>query len=150
MVDIQTDGAAPIPLNPEAEHFYEGAYARIMRSMVIFAVVFTVAAEVCFGWHVAGGFLVGCGMAMLNFLWLKRTVNALAQRIVEPEKAGDPPPKATFKFIVRWGFLAAIAYVIFKSSILSLTGVLVGLFLPVAAILVEAGYETYIALRSGL
>jgi hypothetical protein len=99
---------------------------------------------------VAGGFLVGCCMAMMNFVWLKRTVNALAQRIIEPEKAGDPPPKATFKFLVRYALLGGIAYVIFKSSILSLTGVLVGLFLPVAAILVEAGYETYAALRRGL
>ncbi len=141
-VEVQPD--------PEAEHFYEGAFSRIMRGMFVLAAAFTIAAEFRFGWHVAGGFLVGCGMAILNFLWIKRTVNALAQRIVEPEKVGDPPPRATFKFMVRWAFLAAIAYVIFKSSILSLTGVLVGLFLPVAAILVEAVYETYAALRRGL
>ena len=139
-----------IPVDPEAEHFYAGAYARIMRSMLVFAGAFAAAAEIKFGWRVAGGFLVGCGMAMMNFLWVKRTVNTLAQRIVEPEKPGDPPPKATFKFLVRYALLGGIAYVIFKSSILSLTGVLVGLFLPVAAILVEAAYETYAALRRGL
>ena len=150
-MDAKTDtDVVLIPPDPKAEKFYEGAYARIMRSMVVFAVVFASAAELRFGWRVAGGFIVGCGMAMMNFLWLKRTVYSLAQRIIEPEKPGDPPPKATFKFLIRYGLLGGIAYVIFKSSILSLTGVMVGLFLPVAAILTEAVYETYAALRRGL
>ena len=137
------------PSNPAADQFYEGAYSRILRSMAVLAAVFTVAAEIRFDWHVAGGFLAGCGLAALNFLWLKRTVATLASKIIEP-KDEKTPKKANMRYVLRYALMAAIAYVIFKSSILSLAGVLVGLFLPVAAILIEAGYETYAALRRGL
>jgi hypothetical protein len=139
------------PSNPEADKFYEGAYVRIIRSMTVLAAVFTIAAEIKFAWHVAGGFLAGCGLAALNFLWIKKTVFTLATRIVEPPAEGDKPArKPKMRFVLRYALLAGIAYVIFKSSILSLAGVMVGLFLPVAAILIEAGYETYAALRHGL
>lgn len=149
-MDARTDDdVVMIPPSPEAEQFYEGAYARIMRSMAVFAAIFTVAAEFRFGWRVAGGFLVGCGLAVVNFLWLKRTIATLASRIVEPQ-AETVSKKPTTKWLLRYALFGGIAYVIFKSSILSLTGVMVGLFLPVAAILTEAVYETYAALRRGL
>jgi hypothetical protein len=141
--------ADSVPLNPEAERFYEGAYSRIMRSMAVFAAVFTVAADIKFGWRVAGGFLIGCGLAVVNFLWLKRTIATLATKIIEPQ-AESSSKKPTTKWVLRYALFGGIAYVIFKSSIFSLTGVMVGLFLPVAAILTEAVYETYAALRRGL
>src|SRR3954471_9574445 len=140
------DAESTISPDPEAEQFYEGAYVRIMRSMVVFAVIFTIAAEIKFGWRTAGGFLVGCGLAVVNFLWLKRTIATLASKIIQPQ-AETASKKPTTKWLLRYALFGGIAYVIFKSSILSLTGVMVGLFLPVAAILTEAVYETYAALR---
>src|SRR5437588_3894073 len=44
-----------IPPNPEADKFYEGAYARIMRNMTVVAVVATLAATIRFGWRVGAG-----------------------------------------------------------------------------------------------
>jgi hypothetical protein len=46
--------------------------------------------------------------------------------------------------------MAVGAYVILTVSPASLNGLLAGLFLPVAAILCEAGYEVYAALIRGV
>jgi hypothetical protein len=135
--------------DPEAERFYEGAYARIVRIMLVVAVVGSVGALVRFGWRVGAGAAIGCALAGVNFLWMKRAITAFTGRLAEPQAADSAKGSAT-RFAARYGLIAAVAYVIFKSSIVSLSGVLVGLFLPVAAILAEAVYETYIALRRGL
>src|SRR5438270_8710095 len=103
-----------VPSNPDAEQFYEGAYARIIRSMAVLAAIFTIATEIRFGWRAAGGFLAGCGLATINFLWLKRTVMTLASKILEP-KDEKSPKKANLRYVLRYALLAAIAYVIFKS-----------------------------------
>jgi hypothetical protein len=134
---------------PEAEKFYEGAYARIARIMVVVAVVASLAALFRFGWRVGAGVAIGCALAGVNFIWMKRAITAFAGRIAEPEQSASARGSAT-RFAARYGLIAAVAYVIFRSSIVSLSGVLVGLFLPVAAILAEAVYETYVALRRGL
>jgi hypothetical protein len=133
----------------EAERFYESAYARIVRIMVVVAVVASIAAVVRFGWRVGAGVALGCALAGVNFLWMKRAITAFAGKLAEPQTADSAKGSAT-RFAARYGLIAAVAYVIFKSSIVSLSGVLVGLFLPAAAILAEAVYETYVALRRGL
>jgi hypothetical protein len=46
--------------------------------------------------------------------------------------------------------MALAAYAIFKFSPASLYGLFAGLFLPVGAIMCEAAYELYAALRHGL
>lgn len=52
--------------------------------------------------------------------------------------------------LLRYGVLGAAAYVILRSSVAALYGLLGGLVLPVAAMAVEAMYELYVALRRGL
>jgi hypothetical protein len=135
--------------DPEAERFYEGAYARIVRIMSVVAIVAFLTAIFRFGWRVGAGVAIGCGLAGVNFIWMKRAIIAFGGRMTQPEKVASVSGSAT-RFAVRYGLMAAVVYVIFRSSIVSLSGVLVGLFLPVAAILAEAVYETYIALRRGL
>lgn len=144
---IEADHATPP--DPEAERFYEGAYGRITGMMVALGGAASVAAGARFGWRTGVGVAVGCLLAGINFLWLKRAITAFAGRIAEPQSTGTVKGSAT-RFAARYGLIGAAVYVIFKSSIVSLSGVLVGLFLPVAAILAEAVYETYVALRRGL
>ena len=137
--------------DPRADRFYEGAYGRMAGTMVFLTVVFSVAALVRFDWRAAAGFFVGCCLAGINFLWMKRAIVAFAGRMAEPKSEDDKAVHGSAtRFAARYGVIAASLYVIFKSSIVSLSGVLVGLFLPVAAILAEAVYETYVALRRGL
>ena len=64
---------------------FEGALERIRRSMLVLMVPFSGAAWWRFGWRTALGFALRCLVAYVNFHWLKRGVQGLADRIVRPE-----------------------------------------------------------------
>jgi hypothetical protein len=95
------------------------------------------------------GLACGCAIAFLNFLWLKRGVEGLADRVVASGKSRSSRG-IVFRFGLRYVLMAVGAYVIFTVSPASLYGLLVGLFLPVVAIACEAAYEAYVALARGL
>ncbi len=99
-----------------------------------------------YGWVGAIGFAAGRAVSCINFRALQRSVEALADRIVNrqsQEKGG----RIVLRFLVRYGLVAAVAYAIFKGSALAFRGFLWGLCLPVAAMMIEAGFEAYVAFR---
>lgn len=117
--------------------------------MLVIGIGATVAAWVAQGWRYGIGVLLGCAIAWVNFFWLKQAVNALADRVTatgHKQSAGG----VVAKFLLRYALIALAAYAIFRVSKDSLYGLLGGLFLTVAAILCEAVYEAYVALRRGL
>ena len=132
-----------------SEHFYSGAYARIVRFMLLAGAVASTLVFVRWGAMVAIGFVVGCGIAFLNFYWLKRVVTALADKVTT---SGTPQSSAGIvaRFLLRYFLIALGAYAIFKISTASLYGLLAGLFLPVAGIFCEAAYEGWVAVRRGM
>lgn len=143
----------PIPEQPELEApaFYSAAYERIVRYMIVLAVTGTVTLALVFGWATGAGFLVGSAVALLNFHYLKRVVSALADKVTT---TGQPQSSkgVVLRFLGRYLLMALAAYVIFRVSLASVSlaslyGLLAGLFLPVAAIMMEAGYELYATLR---
>ena len=136
-------------MNHPAEDFYSGAYARIVRFMLALGAVATIALLARFGAIVASGFVVGCGIAVINFQWLKRVVSALADRATATGER-QSSTGVVLRFLLRYFLIALGAYAIFKISQSGLYGLLAGLFLPVGAILMEAFYELYAALRRGV
>jgi hypothetical protein len=133
----------------QSETFYSGAMIRIVRIMPVLGVIFTALVLFRFGWQMAAGFALGCIIAYLNFIWLKRVVTALAEVVV----VGGRPHSGSgivARFLLRYALIAVGGYVIFRVSSASLFGLLAGLFLPVAAIGCEAFYEAYVALRRGV
>jgi hypothetical protein len=142
----QSEVARP---DPAAESFYSGALDRIRRFMLWIGFVATVVALIVPGWRYAVGVLLGCALAWVNFYWLKQAVSALADRATA---SGCPQSSrgTVAKFLLRYALIALAAYAIFRVSRESLYGLLGGLFLTVAAILCEAAYEVWVALRRGL
>ena len=132
-----------------AEAFYSGAVSRITRYMPVLAVLGVAIAWLRAGWWFAAGFIVGCLIAYVNFYWLKRVVNAVADRVTRSGRSEEG--RAVFaRFLLRYALIAIAAYAILRVSTAGLYGMLAGLFLPVAAIACEAGYEVYVAVRRGL
>jgi hypothetical protein len=125
-----------------SEAFYAGAVTRIPRFMIVLAVLFTAATLIRFGWRIALGFACGCGIAYLNFHWLERVVNALADRVTSTGEA-QSGRGVVGRFLLRYLLMALAAYAIFSVSPASLYGLFAGLFLPVAGIACEAVYEIY-------
>ena len=132
-----------------AELFYAGAIGRIYRWMLVLALVFTLAVLIRFGGRIAAGFACGCTAAYLNFHWLKRVVNALAERIVQSGKR-ESARGLVFRFLLRYLLMGLTAYAILSVSPASLYGLLAGLSLPVAAIACETAYEVYVAIARGI
>ena len=137
------------PIARSPDDFFSGAYARIIRFMLALGIVATVAVLVRFGLAVAAGLVLGCAIAFVNFHWLKRVVSALADRATATGER-QSSRGVVLRFLLRYFLIALGAYAILKISRDSLYGLLAGLFLPVGAILMEAGYELYSALRRGV
>ena len=137
------------PAVDPAGSLYSGALPRIQRSMTVLAFVLPVLAWLRFGFRTALGLACGCLIAHINFVWLKRGVEGLADRIVSARKP-QSGKGIVARFLLRYVLMGAGAYVILTVSPASLYGLLAGLFLPVAAIACEAAYEAYVALARGL
>jgi len=136
-------------MSASPDGFYSGAYERIIRFMLLLGIGATVAVLVRFGMAVAAGFLAGCAIAFLNFHWLKRVVSALADRATASGER-QSSQGVVLRFLLRYFLIGLAAYAILRISRNSLYGLLAGLFLPVGAILMEAIYELYAALRQGV
>ena len=132
-----------------SEAFYSGALDRIRLAMIFVGLVLTAAAIVRYGWRVGMGFALGCVVSYLNFYWLKRVVSAMADRITRTGKS-ESGTGIVLRFLLRYVLMGLAGYAILTVSPASLYGLLAGLFLPVAAIACEAGYEVYVALARGL
>ena len=133
----------------KSEAFYAAAATRIPRFMIVLAILLTLGALLRFGWRIALGFACGCAIAYLNFHWLERVVNALADRVTH---TGQPQSGrgVVGRFLLRYLLMALSAYAIFSVSPASLYGLFAGLFLPVAGIACEAVYEVYAAYTRGV
>jgi hypothetical protein len=94
------------------------------------------------GWRIGLGFAVGGVVSFLNFYWLKKVVAGVAAAAAHTGTAVSSR-RVVQRFLLRYFLMAVAAFVILTVSRDSLYGFFAGLFLPVAAMLCEAGYETY-------
>ena len=117
--------------------------------MLVLGPLVVVAIWFAFGLRSALGLAVGCAIAYLNFHWLKRVVSALGDRATGTNTT-QSGKGVVLRFLLRYVLMALGAYGILTVSPASLNGLLAGLFLPVGAIVCEAGYELYVALARGL
>jgi len=137
----------PVPFeNPPEEAFYSRAVPRVLRIMLCASVVFVLPAYWFYGWVGAIGFAAGSAVSYVNFRALTRGVEGLTDRIVN-RNSQEKGERVVFRFMVRYGLVGLAAYAIFNSSALAFRGFLWGLCVPVAAMMVEAGWEGYRAFR---
>jgi ATP synthase I chain len=137
----------PAPVDPKVEQFLGGSIGRIRHAMLILAAITTVLVWIIWNWRIAAGVLLGCVVSYVNFYWLERAMNSLAEGITATGSRVSSTG-TVLRFLLRYIFVGVGAYAIFKGSPASLYGFLGGLSLTVAAILCEAVFEAYAALRS--
>lgn len=144
----ETPGPPPDPNSP-AERFYGAAIKRIVRGILVLGIAGTVVALVAYGIRPGVGFFVGAGLAYWNFRSLVSAVNSLGERIVVGHSR-EKGSAIVVRFISRILLVGIAGYAIFLSWPGSLSGFLVGLCMPVPALIAEAGYDGFTALRRGL
>jgi len=132
----------------EAGAFAAKTFRRIFMTMMVLLAGGTPVLWAKYGRGMALSFVLGGAISLVNFYWLKRTLAALVEAVAV---AGKKRSSAgiIMRFVLRYVLIAVAAYVIFKSSEMSMVGLCAGLSLPVGAVLIEAAYAIYGALRRG-
>ena len=120
----------------EAESaFYERALRRVYRWMLAVGAAGALAGVALRGWRWGLAFLLGAAAAYLNFYWLHQGVEALGENV-------RPTRKRVLALVaLRYLILGAGAYVIVKIFGIQVVALLIGLFVPLAAIILEILFE---------
>ncbi len=138
----------PDPGPPQAvpdDPFLSGAYRRILRTSIVLSVVASIVATIMnrqAGIGVAVGSLIAC----LNFVWLHQGADLLIRRMLP----GFESPSRFWiiqSFPVRYFVVIAAAYVILKSYPGMRVGFIVGLVLPILAMMCEGAYEAFFSTK---
>lgn len=109
------------------------AEARLPRWMIALAGVTAVAALVSGQSRFAAGFVLGAGLALVNYFWLHQAVEHLMAAGTE-----RLPRALIAKFLLRYPLVIGGAYLVYRTGWFSLAGLLAGLFVPVGGVLAEA------------
>ncbi len=115
------------------------AFRRIYIGMAVIGGAGTLVLLFWQGWRWGLGFACGAAVSALNFHWLKGAVDVLVAKFVapSPDTRHPKPAAAVARFVLRYGLLGLAAYAIFATSLVSVNGFLAGLFVFVAAVMVE-------------
>ncbi|HTT61595.1 MAG TPA: ATP synthase subunit I [Bryobacteraceae bacterium] len=132
---MNPEQAAPERADPEQAHF-EAALHRITWGMAGLAAAGCLAGMILRGWRWGIAYALGASASILNFYWLKRVVDALAGT-----SKARVSPKFAILIGLRYLLLGAGAYAIVNFTSLSLPAALIGLFVPVAAVILEIIFE---------
>jgi hypothetical protein len=140
-------GTVELPdLQLEDAAYFGQIIPRVLRNILVFGILFL--GPIFWIYRLAGliGFVAGSLVSYVNFRVLSRGVEGLTERIVN-RQSREKGGAIVFRFVVRYGLVALIAYAIFKSSTLALRGFLWGLCVPVAALMAEAVWQGFAAFR---
>jgi hypothetical protein len=117
-----------------------GAETRVFRAMITIVALTAVGALILAPWRVTTGLILGGGLSLLNYYWLRRSMTVLFHA---PE---SPPRINVVKFIFRYFLIAAIVGITYKLGIISLPATIVGLCSFVGAFFLEASRQSYLAI----
>jgi hypothetical protein len=135
----------PTPTDPDAEPvtpdpdpgFYSRALARLPRWIALVAAV----ALPLIWWHggalYAASFLTGAIGGYWNYVAVRRLADRLALTVERTGKA----PRNTMRLLLRLLFIGLAVFVIIRFTRINLVAAFMGLFVPVAAVVLEILYE---------
>ena len=144
--DSEFSSAELSPADLRLQAFNDRALARMFKTMLVVSVLLLVPAFWKYKSAGAIGFAAGAAVSCINFRALQRSVEGLAERIVN-RQSREKGGRIVWRFLLRYALVGAAAYAIFRGSALAFRGFLWGLCLPVAAMMIEAGFEAYAAFR---
>jgi hypothetical protein len=117
------------------EVYFDRALGRIRLAMMWLSLGGTAAALVLYSWRHGLGFLAGALASLANFRWLHQLAASLGE-------GGHRLRRRVMWFLVlRYLLLGAAGYVIVRVFGLDLAAALTGLFVAVAAVIIEIVYE---------
>jgi len=120
---------------------------RFRRNMVVVIAVALVAGYYWSGWRMALGVLLGGALCIFNLRWLGGSVRAILSHSAELQNKRVPPFTAS-KFILRYFIIAlAIGAAVWTGDFHPL-GIGIGFAAFAGGVMIEAGYQIYLLIRS--
>ena len=107
--------------------------SRMLRWMMLLAIVGVAAILAKGRWHVGVGFAVGAALGVLNFHWLWKTGNVLMEA-----QSGHVPFKTACLMVARYPLAFAALALPYFSGWVPLLPVIAGLLVPGGGVLVES------------
>jgi hypothetical protein len=128
---------------------FERIIPRLLRNILVLSILLLGPAFWFYRLAGAMGFVFGAAISYVNFRSLSRGVEGLTKRIVD-QNSHEKGGRIIMRFVLRYLLVGMVAYAIFKSSAVAFRGFLWGLLIPAAALMLEAAWESYLALRRGV
>lgn len=110
----------------------------ILHASIVLLVIATLTGFLFYTAPVGLGILAGGGIAIINFVWQRRTLRQLLERQVTPS-AGS----AALRYLLRLSLTAIILYAVLTSGRFSIIALLVGLSVIVAVIIALTLYSAF-------
>jgi len=128
----------------EMERYLDGAYPRILKIAVALGLAGAGASLVLGDWHATIALAVGALIGTLNVIWLHRGADLLVKRMLSRERSGPSQLSVMLFFPLRYLLVIAAVYAILKGYPGVLVSFIVGLGLPVLALIGESIYEAIV------
>ena len=112
--------------------------ARILQASIVLLVIATATGFFFYTASVGLGVLAGASIAIINFVWQRRTLGQLLEQQVVPSAGAT-----AIRYLLRLSITAIILYAVLTSGHFSIIGLLVGLSVIVAVIIALTLYSAF-------
>lgn len=116
--------------------------ARIFHTMIVTVVIAVIAGVFLAPWRVTSGLMLGGGLSLLNYNWLRTSMAAVFRN----ENAGKQPRIRMSRYVIRYFVITAVVFAAYQLKLISLPATLAGLCSFVVAFFVEAIRQSYFAI----
>lgn len=121
------------PIVSEQETAPQLSHRRILALMAAVGFVGSLLGFIYVDWKFGLGFLIGAGLAFVNYFWLKQSLKKIFARAV----SGEKPRFLASHYILRYVGFGALLLVIYLTETVSVVGVILGLASFAFAIVIE-------------
>ena len=115
---------------------------RIFRVMIASIAVAVIASTIFAPWRVTTGLMLGGGLSLWNYHWLRTSVSAIFAGDIETRR----PRVRASRYLLRYFVVGFVAFGAYKLKLVSLPAMFAGLSSFVPAIFVEAGRQFYLVI----
>jgi ATP synthase I chain len=115
---------------------------RLFRVMILSVVSASIISLVLAPWRVCFGLMLGGGLSLLNYHWLRISVGA----IFNIKNTVQRPRVRISSYILRYLIVGAVVFAAYELRLVSLAATIAGLCAFVPALFVEAFREFYFAI----
>ena len=128
----------------QLQRFLDAAYPRIVKLAVILTLITAAASVFLVDWHSTLALGAGAIVGILNLVWLHRGADLMIKRMLASDENRPSKLRVLLFFPLRYILVIAAVYAILKGYPGVLVSFIVGLAVPVFALIGESIYEAIV------